>query len=452
MNAYDRSLTLLAMSLVAVLRFQPAAAQQTMDFNQPALIQNLLPSVVNITATRPVTPQKLFGSGFIIDPSGLIATNNHVITGAYQLQVMFSDGQTAPAKLVATSSIIDIAVIKVETQHALVAIRWGDSDKLQIGDPVIAIGNALGLGTAVSSGVVSALNKSINASPYDDYIQTDAPINHGNSGGPLFNTAGELIGMDTALISPTSGSVGLGFAQPSEDVKFVTERLIRDGWIIPGWAGGSVEEMTPELALALGVPSSKGFIVTALVAGGPAATAGLQVGDVVLRFGDSTPQDTRALRRLIAETTEGQIVPVVVLRDGQEHIFQVTIKLFPESAAEIKAQSTQAAAPTFAIPPDLGLHLSAITKEVRAKFGLDVAQVGVVIDGIAAGTDAATRGISPGDVILRVQGEQVQTPQQVQAVIDAARAQNRPYIAALVLKKAQDPPVPLWIPLRVSAS
>jgi serine protease Do len=330
-----------------------------------------------------------------------------------------------------------------------VAIRWGDSNKLQIGDPVIAIGNALGLGMAVSSGVVSALNKSINASPYDDYIQTDASINHGNSGGPLFNTAGEVIGMDTALISPTSGSVGLGFAQPSEDVKFVTERLIRNGWTRPGWAGGAVEEMTPELALALGMPSPKGSILTALAAGGPAATAGLQVGDVVLRFGDRTPRDTRELKRLIAVTTEGQIVPIVVLRDGQEHTFQVAIKLWPESAAEIKAQSTQAAAPTFTIPPDLGLSLSAITNDVRAKFGLDVAQAGVVIDGIVAGTDAATRGVSPGDVILRVQGEQAQTPQQVQTAIDAARAQHRPYVAALVLRKAQDTG-PIWIPLRVS--
>ena len=200
--------------------------------------------MVNIVSTVPAssgagaaTPQTLNGSGFVIDPSGLIATNDHVIHGAYQLQVTFSDGQTAPAKLVATASTIDIAVIKVETPHALVAVRWGDSNKLQIGDPVIAIGNALGLGMAVSSGVVSALNRNINASPFDDYIQTDASINHGNSGGPLFNRAGEVIGMDTALISPTSGSVGLGFAQPSADVKFVTERLIRDGWPGPdGWA------------------------------------------------------------------------------------------------------------------------------------------------------------------------------------------------------------------------
>jgi serine protease Do len=458
METHTHSLTLLAMALTAALGSQPAAAQQTMDFKQTELIRSLLPTVVNIVSTVPAgsgagaaaTPQTLNGSGFVIDPSGLIATNDHVIHGAYQLQVTFSDGQTAPAKLVATASTIDIAVIKVETPHALVAVRWGDSNKLQIGDPVIAIGNALGLGMAVSSGVVSALNRNINASPFDDYIQTDASINHGNSGGPLFNRAGEVIGMDTALISPTSGSVGLGFAQPSADVKFVTERLIRDGWPRPGWVGGTVEDVTPELAQALGLPSPKGLIITSLAEDGPAAAAGLQVGDVVLRFGDRTPRDARELKRFVAVSTVGQTVPVAVLHDGQERIVPVTIKLWPETAAEIKAASSQAAAPTVTIPADLGLSLSAITADVRAKYRLDVTQAGVVINGIAAGTDAATRGLSAGDVILRMQSEPVQTPQQVQAAIDAARAQHPPYVAALVLQRARDTPTPVWIALRVS--
>ncbi len=461
MQARCRSLALLAMALAAVLGPRPSAAQQTMAFNDSELIRSLLPSVVNITATAAATApggagsaaksQTDHGSGFVIDPSGLIATNDHVIHGAYQIQVTFSNGQTAPAKLVATNPVIDIAVIRVDTQHPLVAVRWGDSDQLQVGDPVIAIGNPLGLGMSVSSGIVSALNRNINGSPFDDYIQTDAAINHGNSGGPLFNKAGEVIGMDTAIISPTHGSVGLGFAQPSEDVKFVTGRLIRNGWVGAGWTGGAVEEVTPELAQALGMKSPQGLIISSLVDGGPAAAAGLQVGDVVLRFGDRTPRDTRELKRLIAETTVGQIVPVAVLRDGQEHVFQVTVKLWPLSAAAIKAESTQAAAPKVAVPADLGLSLSAITDDVRARYGLDVAQTGVVINGIAAGTDAATRGLSPGVVILRVQDKPVQTPEQVRAAIDAARAQQRQYVAVLVLQRAQDTPGPVWIPFRVSS-
>lgn len=465
MKAHSRSLTLLAVALAAALGSRQAAAQQAMEVSQSELVRSLLPTVVNITSTMAADTQSgaapaatagasrakpLTGSGFVIDPSGLIATNDHVIAGAYQIKVTFSDGQTVSAKLVATDPIIDAAVIRVDTQHPLVAVHWGNSDTVQIGDPVIAIGNPLGAGMSVSTGIVSALNRHIATSEFDNYIQTDAAINHGNSGGPLFNQAGELIGMNTALISPTRGSAGLGFAQPSNDVMFVTERLIRHGWVRPGWAGCVVADVTAELAHALDLPSPKGSIIAAVSDAGPAAAAGLQVGDVVLRFGDRTPRDSRELRRLIAMATVDQTVPVAVLRDGRERIFPVTIRPWPASAAEIAARSTQAAAPTVAIPADLGLSLAAISHEVREKYGLDVAQVGVVITGIAAGTDAATRGLSVGDVILRVQKEKVRTPQQVQTEVDAARTHHRQYIAALVLKKAQDTPDPAWIPLRVS--
>jgi serine protease Do len=459
MKSHISCLTPLAIAVAATLGSQPAAADQMMNYSEPDLIGRVLPSVVAIVSTMPGSGQGGAGaatgshtdrgSGFVIDSSGLIATNNHVIAGAYQIQVTFSDGQTVPAKLVATASVIDIAVIKVETQHALAPVRWGDSKKLQIGDPVMAIGNALGLGVAVSSGIVSALDKNIDASPYDDYIQTDAAINHGNSGGPLINAAGEVIGMDTALISPTTGSVGLGFAQPSADVIFVTGRLINDRWVRPGWMGGTVDNMTPDVAQALGMPTPQGSIITTLTDGGPAAIAGLQVGDVVLRFGDRTPEDARQLRRFVAESTVGQTVPIAVLHGGQERIVPVTIKVWPETPAEIKADSSMGKVPDLSIPADLGLSLSAITPEIRAKYGLDVAQSGVVINGIAAGTEASTRGLSPGDVILRMQDGPVQTPEQVQAAIDGARAQHRLYVAALVLKKAQDAPTPVWIGLRV---
>jgi serine protease Do len=433
-----------------------------MDLNPSELIRSLLPMVVNITSVVPAKTQSgtgsvaeagtqpLTGSGFIIDPSGFIATNDHVIEGASQITVTFSDGRSMPAKLVGTNSDIDIAVIRVDTPHKLTTVAWGDSNKVQIGDPVIAIGNPLGIGMSVSAGIVSALNRNINGSAIDDYIQTDASINHGNSGGPLFNRAGKVIGMNTAIISPTRGSAGLGFAQPSDDVTFVTERLIRHGVVRWGWVGCTVADVTPELAQAMGVPSPRGSIIAALSDDGPAAAAGLQVGDIVLRFGDRTPRDTRELARLVVMGTVGQTVPVTVLRDGQQRIFQVTIKPPPPSAAETGALSSRPAAPAVTIPDDLGLSLSAITKDVREKYGLGVTQDGVVIAGVAAGTDAAARKLSVGDVILRVQTERVQTPQQVQAAIGAARATGRPYIAALVMKKAQDIPNPVWTPLRVS--
>ena len=442
-----------------------AAAQQTMDLNPSELIRSLLPTVVNITSAVAATTQAdtgpvaktdashtkpLTGSGFVIGPSGLIATNDHVIKGAYQITVTFSDGRTMPAKLVGTDPGIDIAVIRVDTPHPLAAVAWGDSNKVQIGDPVIAIGNPLGIGMSVSAGIVSALNRNINGSPIDDYIQTDAAINRGNSGGPLFNRVGEVIGMNTAIISPTRGSAGLGFAQPSDDVTFVTERLIHHRSVRWGWVGCAAEDVTPELAQALGIPSPSGSIIAVLSDDGPSAAAGLQVGDIVLRFGDRTPRDTRELTRLVVTGTVGQTVPVTVLRDGQERIFRVTIRPQPLSAAETGALSRRPAAPAVTIPVDLGLSLSAITKDVREKYGLGVTQAGVVIAGVAAGTDAAARSLSVGDVILRVQTEQVQTPQQVQAAIVAARAAGRPYVAALIMKKAQDIPHPVWTPLRVS--
>ena len=411
-KARARFLVLLAIALSAALASPLAAAQQTMDLNPSGLIRSLLPTVVNISAavaakaqtgTGPVAesdashPQPLNGSGFVIDPSGLIATNDHVIEGAYQITVTFSDGRTMPAKLVGTDPDIDIAVIRVDTPQPLATVAWGDSNKVQIGDPVIAIGNPLGVGMSVSAGIVSALNRNINGSPIDDYIQTDAAINRGNSGGPLFNRVGEVIGMNTAI---------------------------------------------------MGIPSPRGSIISALFDDDPSAAAGLQVGDIVLRFGDRTPRDTRELRRLIARGTVGQTVPVTVLRDGQERTFQVMIKPRPPSAGATGGLFGRPAAP--AVPVDLGLSLAAITKGVREQYGLGVAQAGVVITGIAAGTDAAARRLAVGDVILRVQTEEVQTPRQVQAAIGAARATGRPYVAALVLKKAQDPPNPVWTPLRVS--
>ena len=357
MKMHIRYLTLLAIALAATLGSRQAAAQQAMESSRSELIRSLLPTVVNINATAAANAQSgagpaanadaspgkpVFGSGFVIDPSGLIATNEHVITGAYQIKVTFSDGQTASAKLVAAVPLVDIAVIRVDTPHPLVAVHWADSDTVQIGDPVIAIGNPLGVGMSVTAGIVSALNRHIEKSAYDNYIQTDAPINRGNSGGPLFNWAGELIGMNTALISPTRGSVGLGFAQPSNDVMFMTEQLIHRGSVRPGWAGCVLEDVTAELAQALGMQSPKGSIIAALSDAGPAAAAGLQVGDVVLRFGDRTPRDSRELMRLIARATVNQTVPVAVLRDGQERIFPVTIKQWPASAAEIAARTTPA--------------------------------------------------------------------------------------------------------------
>ena len=456
-----------------LLAQSPAAAQQMqmMPPDQVELIRGLLPSVVNITSfvfepsptagmnagstsadQAPSHPKEVQGSGFIIDPSGVILTNNHVIDGAYDVHVKLSDGTVVWGEILATEARIDLALVKIGTEHPLTVVHWGDSDKVQIGDPVFAIGNALGIGLSVTSGIVSALNRNIMDTPFDDFIQTDASINHGNSGGPLFNRQGEVIGVDTAIISPTTGSVGLGFAIPSNDARFVAARLQREGQIVLPYLGVKVEQVTPDMAAALDMKQAVGSIVAAVHVGGPAATAGVQVGDIILRFNNQTPSDERALLRAIAKATVGATVPVTFLHDGQEQTVQVKLSAWPAMAGSSSVAAGQPRKPVMLVPANLGLSLSALTTDLGAHYGLQMHQAGVLINGVAAGTDAFERGLVPGDVILRMQDKDATSPDVVQAAVAAARAQHRPFVLALVLPKAeQTTPGPRWIALRVSA-
>jgi serine protease Do len=463
----------LALAAGLLLLAQSPAAAQQMQMMQPGqveLIRGLLPSVVNITSfviePSPTAgmnagsasgdraashPKELRGSGFIIDPSGVILTNNHVIDGAYDVHVKLPDGTVVWGRILATDARIDLALVKIDTDHPLTVVHWGDSDKVQIGDPVFAIGNALGIGLSVTSGIVSALNRNIMDTPFDDFIQTDAAINHGNSGGPLFNRQGEVIGVDTAIISPTTGSVGLGFAIPANDAHFVSARLLREGQIVLPYLGVKVEQVTPDMAAALGMKQAMGSIVAALHVGGPAAAAGVQVGDIILRFNNQTPADERALLRDIAGATVGATVPVIFLRAGQEHTVQVTLSVWPAMGGNSGTATRQARKPVMLVPANLGLSLNAVTTDLGARYGLQIHQAGVLINGVAAGTDAFERGLVQGDVILRMQDKDVASPQEVQAAVDAARAQQRAFVLALVLPKTEQPtPGPRWMALRVA--
>jgi serine protease Do len=449
----------------------PAAAQQMqiMPPSQADLIRGLLPTVVNITsfvtdtpattamnaanvpanqdATHPKTVQ---GSGFVIDSSGVILTNSHVIAGAYNVEVMFSNGEHLTGRILATSPRIDLALIKVDTSRPLTPVRWADSDKVQVADPVFAIGNPLGVGLSVSSGIVSALNRNLMDTPYDDFIQTDAAINHGNSGGPLFNGRGEVIGVDTAIISPTTGSAGLGFAIPANDAQFCATQLLRNGSVRPGYLGMQLEPVTQDIAAALGMARPMGSIVDGVHAGGPAAIAGLQIGDVILRYDNHTPSDERALMRAIAKSTIGQAVPITLLRDGQPQNMLVTPAEWPGTVTTSAAVAGQAAGSTVRVPPNLGISLSTLTAELRARDSLHMQQAGVLVEGVAAGTDAFDRGLAPGDVILRVQDTDVRSPQEVTAAVDSARTQHKAFVLALVLAKVQQSPGPRWMALRVT--
>jgi serine protease Do len=475
----------LAAAFALPLAPRPATAQlfQLMAPSQAKLLAKLLPTVVNIhsvvgttppatpgnaaepsatdgpaastepsAAAAPARPNALDGSGFVIDPSGLIITNNHVVAGAFEITVMFSDGTRLPAHLVGAASAVDVAVIKVDTQRKLSVVRWGNSDKVQVGDPVFAIGNPLGVGLSVSSGIVSALNRDIMDTPYDNFIQTDAPINHGNSGGPLFNRDGDVIGMDTAIISPTTGSVGLGFAIPSNDAQFIASRLIQFHWIRPGWLGVKVEGITSEMAQALGLPDAKGSIVAYVRPDGPGAAAGIKVGDILRRYDGHAPRDDRDLLRMIGQTAAGQTVPINLLRDNQPLTVQATIQEWPRAEWDSRYPTPSVAAQPLSIPHNLGLSLSELTDDLRARYRLQMHQPGVLIAGVSAGTDAAARGLTPGDVLLRVQGSEVSSPQDVQAALDAARAQHKEFVMALVLPRLQDTPGPKWLALQVGPS
>lgn len=446
---------------------QPAAAAE-MDAGTASLIQSLLPTVVNITTSKveplnpppasasaqapthyngPTTVKGYVGSGFIIDPSGLIVTNYHVVEDAFKILVTLSDGTRLSGKTVSASRLADIAIVKVDADHPLMAAHWGDSDTLQVGDQVFAAGNPFGIGLSVSAGIVSGLNRDIQNSPYDDLIQTDATINHGNSGGPLFNMKGRVVGVNSAIVSPTTGSVGLGFAVPSRTAEFVIRRLLTYGWVRPAWIGIKIQAVTPDIAQALGMKPAVGSIVSWVRPEGPAAKAGLMVGDVIVTFNGRRPSDDRALLRSIAASDVGQTVTLGILRQGRPLTLTVVTGEWPRNQWEALDAPVKTQQPKIAIPPDLGLKLAPLTPAERAKLDLTSFKEGVLITSVPTDSDAARRGIKAGDVILRVQDRKVFTKAEVEAGINAERAANRRYVLMLIWPKVRPVPGPKWFAL-----
>jgi serine protease Do len=441
----------------------PPVRAQDMQYGRSALVRGLLPSVVNIAVHRDVpaedsapreaaaatTTKVFYGSGFIIDSTGLIVTNYHVVDRAYDIVVTLDDGTKLPATIVNGARVADLALLRVKAGRALAAVHWGDSTKVQVGDPVIAIGNPFGVGQSVTAGIVSALNRDIMDSPYDNFIQTDAAINHGNSGGPLFDMAGDVVGVDTALISPTKASTGLGFAIPANEAHFVVDRLLTYGWVRPGWIGVKVQQVTAEMAAALGMAEPQGAIVSWLNNDGPAARAGVRIGDIILRFSGKQPRDERELLRNIAAAAPGLGTTLDILRGGAPVSVAVTVQEWPRMQWEERDAPQLAQPPHHTIPPDLGLSLAAPTAEARTRLGTYVQAPALLITAVEPGTDAASRGIQAGDILLRIQDHPVGSPAEVMAALDAARAANRPFVMALVLPKTQDMPGPKWFALRL---
>ena len=329
-------------------------------------------------------------------------------------------------------------------------MKWGDSDKLQVGDPVFAIGNALNVGISVSGGLISGLNRDIMESPYDDFIQTDAAINHGNSGGPLVNLQGEVVGIDNAILSQNNGWSGLGFAIPSMSAQIVIERLMNFGWLRPGWVGMKIQQVTTDMAAALGMPREAGSIVAWVAPDGPAAAGGLRVGDVILQVGGKAVADERALLRAIATAPIGEKLGFGLWRDGKQQPLDITIKEWPRQQWDALDAPEEMAASHHHLLPNLGLQLATLDDATRSQYGVTEAKTGAVVTGVTAGTDAAQRGLVPGDVILRVQDKDVASPADAKAALDAARAAKRSFVVALIQQKVHDKPGPEWIALRAS--
>ncbi len=379
------------------------------------------------------------GSGFIVDPAGYIVTNNHVITDADQITVILHDNTNLKATVVGRDTKTDIAVLKVNTKHPLPAVTWGDSEAARVGDWVLAIGNPFGLGGTVTAGILSARQRDINSGPYDDYLQTDASINRGNSGGPMFNMAGQVIGINTAIYSPSGGSIGIGFAIPSSLAKPVVAELIDepDHTVHRGWLGVRIQEVTGEIAETLGLGKPRGALVASVNDKGPGQAAGLEPGDVILTFDGKPVDEMRELPRLVAETRVDKVVTVTVWRKRHEVTLQVNLGRLQETeqaSAEAPAKGKSPKNETQSVTA-LGLTLSDVTQELKDKFSLADDAKGVVVVGVAKNSGAAEKGLKPGDLIMEAAQEEVQTTAQMTARIAAEKKSGRKSILLLVQRQ-----------------
>jgi serine protease Do len=380
----------------------------------------------NFLGPKPNTPRHVtsLGSGFIIDPSGFIVTNNHVIEDSEQVTVTLNDGQTLPAKIVGRDTKTDLALLKVNPKKPLPATHFADSDKARIGDWVIAMGDPFGIGTTVTAGIISARNRNINAGPYDDFIQTDAPINRGNSGGPLFDMDGNVVGINSQIYTPSGGSVGIGFAIPSNLAREVVGQLRQFGQAKRGWIGVRIQQVTPEIAEGLGLPSASGALVAGVTKSGPADHAGLANGDLITGFDGKAVPDDRTLPRIVADTPIGKTVNMEVLRKGRKQTLRITVqKLADDKAPDKPGKSQNAPKPApkgQSKLQQLGLAVGALDAPARAKFKIEGNVQGVLITQVDPGSAAGEKNLKPGDVIVEVQGNAVKTPAEVTGHLDYA--------------------------------
>jgi serine protease Do len=474
-------LAALVMAMAGVARAAPAPD------GFADLAERLLPSVVNISTTQTLknpdrgldmpqfppgspfedffknfmdkhggnnpdaTPRKAtaLGSGFIIDAAGLVVTNNHVIADADEITVILQDGQAYKAEIVGRDTKADLALLKIKTPKPLPAISFGNSDEMRVGDWVLAIGNPFGMAGSVTAGIISARARDINAGPYDDFLQTDAAINKGNSGGPLLNLKGEVIGINTAIFSPSGGSIGIGFSIPANLAKPVIADLQKYGKARRGWLGVRIQSVTDEIAESLGLKEQHGALVADVSPGGPAAKAGIKKGDVIARFDGKDVSEMHRLPRIVAETPINKDVEVVLWRDGKQLTLRAVVGELADTddedqakAAEKPTSKQETGQTTVA---SVGLSVAALTPALRERFNLANDAKGVVVTEVKASGPAAEKGVRPGDVIVEVSQEAVKSTADFVAKVDAARKAGRKSVLLLVQSEAGVHFVPLKI-------
>ena len=377
------------------------------------------------------------GSGFVIDPSGYIVTNNHVVANSTEIEVQFSDGKKYKAKLIGRDELTDVALIKIEGNR-FPSVTFADDSRVRVGDWVLAVGNPFGLGGTVTAGIVSARGRDdVGGTTYTDYLQIDAAINRGNSGGPTFDMSGRVIGMNTAIYSPSGTSAGIGFAIPSGTVQRVVEELKKSGTVTRGWLGVQIQSLSDDAAQALGLPNANGAIVAEVITGSPAEKAGFKQGDVVLKMNGTQVKDNRDLTRRVGALHAGETASFVVWRDSKELSITVTIAKRPDEQRLSKLDPSSGGRdmngkPGQASVSGLGLGLTAITPVVRQEFGLDGTDKGVLITTVDPDSDAAERGLRPGDRIVAIGGNEVRAVTDVSSAVAQAKSQKRPSVLLFV--------------------
>ena len=373
------------------------------------------------------------GSGFIVDAAGIVVTNNHVIADADEINVIMNDGSKFKAELVGVDKKTDLAVLKFKPTKPLVAVKFGDSDKLRLGEWVVAIGNPFSLGGTVTAGIVSARNRDISSGPYDNYIQTDAAINRGNSGGPLFNLDGEVIGVNTLIISPSGGSIGIGFAVPSKTVVGVVNQLRQFGELRRGWLGVRIQQVTDEIAESLNIKPARGALIAGVEDKGPAKPAGIEPGDVVVKFDGKDIKEPKDLSRVVADTAVGKEVEVVIIRKSAEETKKVTLGRLEDTEKAVQAAAKKdEPAEKPVTQKALGLDLATLSKDLRSRYKIKDNVKGVIITNVDGASDAAEKHLSPGEVIVEVAQEAVSNAADVKKRVEQLKKDGKKSVLLLV--------------------